>query len=1448
MKTLKFLLIAFLFFNTFIISHLSFAKKKVDPISMKEYDASLSVCERYYDDGEYEKALDQCTRIISKLKRQSQGFAVAYIQTYQAKYYEAMGNYIKFEETLRDLLKNKHQTSGKEARFIYGLAQLDVAGLYAEYSYTNKAQLFLDSAITSLALKIDANGRIGMASNDDNIRADVLTTLAKIYFARGQMDRLLKIMPELIKTREALITDEEQRFYDIINQQYSTKLIDPIEKDRRKNEAAEMMTLWGDAMRSRGDYKGAEAQLNKADTWIKENLNTRSTAYIRNQHVIILLKIDMGEKRATTQRMMENNLFTAEKRLTTVHKLYLQIHESLIDNYIDSRYIKRSKKQRWELEANTERYYGIGRTQHAVSQRLDAKAEYRQQRYEAAYKDLIELYKNAIKVPTNHIERVNLLQQLYETSLTTEGKFSEALTYLNELSETVEKVMGKESLRYYYAQMELAKYNATYTNKFAETRKIIDLNLFGKIAKQITTDHKDYIGFLNQLSDYHVITNKYDSSNYWQLQALKIVEKNYGKENTEYGTQLARLVEIQMALGNYSEADKNANTALAIYTKEEAEDAKKLFSFFNKNQDRLFNAKYAEVLQTAASYYATVGLFGNAQSALEKANALFKKSNASVANSSALDELAFLYIKMEEIEKAKDILLRAEKLRKQRYGEESRFLINPYNQLARAFLFDGDFIKADEYVNKALDIATKEFGENALQTTESTTILAEINAAAGDYEKAKGEINRAIDILSKNYGRDNIIFASPLNELAIIRFLNGENLNDIEKQLLEVKEIISKALGTSNPLYAKSATTLASAYIENKKFDLAIKELSEADKIWVRIFKNNRNTNNAEIFELLGDIESKKANYKQAEYKYLEARKIYTKVLDKSNKLYTRVLGRLARSSFNAGDLLKSQRYIDEAILQYKTYITNFFPALSDREKVKYWGAIKKDFEFYDNLLARRAKTDPGAIALMYNNKLLTKPLLAGSTQKIRNAIDQTKDSTLIKSYNNWIEQKNYLIKVLAMSNEQQKEVGADPKKLQKGIEDLEKVLSRRSDIFESTQKETTWIEVRNALKMGEVAVELIRYTYFDKTFTDSVVYAALVLFPNEQKAPRFIPIPESGKLESTYLKNYRNSVKFGVKDKMAYQRYWKVIDEVIPANSRIYLSAEGVYPQLNIESMLINDEEYVIDEENIILVTSTKDLAEVKKAGKVANDIIFVGCPVFYGDLKPEEYLKGNNRKVPQLAGTYAEIEGLDLLFKKANIKTTVLMTSAAQEDSLKILIKNAPKILHIATHGFFEPDAAENLSDNLLSSQKAVNSPYLRSGVLMSNAGDIMADGNVYGYNKAQGVFTSYEWRDMNLDGTQLVVMSACETGRADGKIGEGVYGLQRALQEAGAESIIMSLFKVDDEATQKLMQFFYRNWQTLNQDKRTAFVNAKKELRADKKFADPRFWGSFVMIGKN
>ena len=101
-----------------------------------------------------------------------------------------------------------------------------------------------------------------------------------------------------------------------------------------------------------------------------------------------------------------------------------------------------------------------------------------------------------------------------------------------------------------------------------------------------------------------------------------------------------------------------------------------------------------------------------------------------------------------------------------------------------------------------------------------------------------------------------------------------------------------------------------------------------------------------------------------------------------------------------------------------------------------------------------------------------------------------------------------------------------------------------------------------------------------------------------------------------------------------------------------------------------------------------------------------------------------------------------------------------------------------------------------------------------------------------------------NLNLDQTEFIVLSACETGLGEIKNGEGVYGLQRALQLAGAKTIIMSLFKVDDKVTKKLMTLFYENYYT-TEDKRKAFADAKKQLM--KEYNSPYYWGAFILIGK-
>lgn len=210
-------------------------------------------------------------------------------------------------------------------------------------------------------------------------------------------------------------------------------------------------------------------------------------------------------------------------------------------------------------------------------------------------------------------------------------------------------------------------------------------------------------------------------------------------------------------------------------------------------------------------------------------------------------------------------------------------------------------------------------------------------------------------------------------------------------------------------------------------------------------------------------------------------------------------------------------------------------------------------------------------------------------------------------------------------------------------------------------------------------------------------------------------------------------------------------------------------------------------------------------------------------------------------MPGTEKEVDELQELLKKNGWITDEYVEKSASEDQVKSL--SSPKIFHVATHGFYTPAITQDeLAELTESEARMTENPLLKTGLLLSGAGDILNKTN-YNYNLESGILTAYEAMSLNLDQTDLVVLSACQTGLGDIANGEGVYGLQRAFLVAGAKVLIMSMFKVDDDATQKLILNFYRKWLATN-NLRQSFVNAKKELRLD--YPEPIYWGAFMMIG--
>jgi CHAT domain-containing protein len=378
-------------------------------------------------------------------------------------------------------------------------------------------------------------------------------------------------------------------------------------------------------------------------------------------------------------------------------------------------------------------------------------------------------------------------------------------------------------------------------------------------------------------------------------------------------------------------------------------------------------------------------------------------------------------------------------------------------------------------------------------------------------------------------------------------------------------------------------------------------------------------------------------------------------------------------------------------------------------------------------------------------------------------------------------------------------------------------------------------------------------------------VYIALIVKPETKNYPEMVVLAHGKSLEQGDIHYYRNCIKFKRADKFSYNKFWKPLRDKIGTAKKVYFSADGVYHQLNLLT-LQNPEtsKYVSEETNIQLVSNTKDLVLFNKPKKLQKnfkeyELHLFGFPdygnktnstntdrsTFAIQLDTTQRFFDARGGISLLPGTKTEVENIGNFAKSQKLKTFIYTGKQASEENLKKL--SNPDVLHIATHGFFLADVptTTNKDDKMTGQSREVQieNPLLRCGLLLADAQEGLKNGEQEG--KENGVLTAQEAMNLNLDNTDLVVMSACETGLGEIVNGEGVFGLQRAFQTAGAKTVLMSLWKVDDAATQEMMSLFHENLLVKKLPKREAFTQAQNKLK--EKYRSPYYWGAFVMVGE-
>ncbi len=781
----------------------------------------------------------------------------------------------------------------------------------------------------------------------------------------------------------------------------------------------------------------------------------------------------------------------------------------------------------------------------------------------------------------------------------------------------------------------------------------------------------------------------------------------------------------------------------------------------------------------------------------------------------------------------------------------------------------GRFTQAEEFTAQALDLRKEKFGEGSLGLAASLNNYGVLKYNMARYNEAEKDFESTLAIFKSNNLQQSMSFAIVLNNEAMLYETIGR-YDDAEKILKEAIAIAEKLQSSKSNNHLKFLSNLALLYKQEGKYSEAeaiylgmekrlgknnpdyasmlnnqaalYRVMGKEDKVEdllkrsAAIYKSNFNEQHpayAKSISDLGNFYRYKARYAEAEPLLDKALTIRETTLGKNHPLFAQSQEDVAILHWKKKEFSTAGSLYREVMNKSLDFINSYFPPMSEAEKTKYWDVLSPRFQRFYNFAIESSVDNKYIIQDLYDYQIDTKALLLNSTNKVKQTIASSKDVQLIQDYKAWLDQKETLARLYAYTKEELKEQNINLDSLEHATNSTEKKLSERSTDFMNgySKKKTSYTEIKNLLGASEAVVEIIRTQKYDQDFTKDSQYVALVL-TKESEIPKLVVLENGLQLETRFSKFYRNAIQQKMTDENSYDEYWGRIEPDLKGKKMIYISPDGAYNQINLNTLKKPGADYVINRYDLVILGNSKDLIALKGKKKIASkkNAVVLGFP---------DYGEGN---VAPLPGTKIEVDGIAKVLKTSGYQVTQFMQKTATEANLKSI--KAPALIHIATHGYFLQDVENKTSAYGVNVENANDNPLLRSGLLLAGAASTVSGKRAPNLeSNDNGILTAYEAMNLNLEGTDLIVLSACETGLGDIKAGEGVYGLQRAFLVAGADALIMSLWKVDDAATQQLMNNFYANWLKLG-NKQKAFKQAQLQLMT--KYKDPYFWGAFVMMG--
>ena len=781
-----------------------------------------------------------------------------------------------------------------------------------------------------------------------------------------------------------------------------------------------------------------------------------------------------------------------------------------------------------------------------------------------------------------------------------------------------------------------------------------------------------------------------------------------------------------------------------------------------------------------------------------------------------------------------------------------------YAVMATVHIHTGREGKAVDLLRKSIKMFEKAEKKNDLHYLQALSNLEVVYNELGNYEEAAVLMDRTAEIARKLWQHPNQQYAIHLHNIANNYFDLGE-YEKAEKFLAEALEM-ARGAKSANPVLAQIYAT--SAYFGQKAGQYkTARKLSKKSR---RIYEKNPEPENIGYCKLLVStavLQHKTGHPQKAAKLFSRAKSLLEKSGNVNTEAYYNCLLAFAKFQMNRHKYGEAFALLEYAHQKLLDRIDANFTFLSENGKERFLQKNEDNLQIFPRFAAQNPLRIKQSAGLAYDNELAVKGLLLNSVHAVAASIYASGDSTLIQQFQTWKTNRQLLARQWSLPAEERLVQKRLLDSLQRVTEDAEVDLTIRSAAFRDARSRVSWQQVRDSLSAGEAAIE---FTHFrDPGRSDSVYYAAIVLVPGATD-PVFVRLFEESRLAAHLndavegaadYKEYVGMAYRGREQTALYRLVWQPLEPLLGQTKTVWYAPTGLLHRVAFAAITPEAGRPLVKNYDLRLVGSTREVVFRRPlGGNAVKTALLIGgieyaadstCLVREGQiiqqvpLLPED-IAGHRGgcapgPVPALPGTRKETDTLASLLQ-SQMQVRLLQGCTAREESVKRLgdpgksKSLAPDLMHIATHGFFCED---NRASKTL--------PLTRCGLLMAGAQRIRMGEKPFA-GMEDGILYASEIAEIDLTGTKLVALSACETALGDIRGGEGVYGLARAFRLAGVEHVIMSLWQIHDTETVLFMETLYRHWQG-DTDIRAAFLATQRELQAAGKGEET--WAAFVLI---